>query len=155
DPKTPGSIHEGGELGYSLLHGAGAVLDNPELVAAVVVGDGEAETGPLATSWQINKFLNPITDGTVLPILNLNGFKIANPTVLSRESHEELADYFKGLGWKPHFVEGSDPKQMHVLMAAEMDKIIEEIQAIRQNAKENHDVHRPIWPMLVFRAPKG
>ncbi len=155
DPKTPGSIHEGGELGYSLLHGAGAVLDNPELVAAVVVGDGEAETGPLATSWQINKFLNPITDGTVLPILNLNGFKIANPTVLSRESHEELADYFKGLGWKPHFVEGSDPKQMHVLMAAEMDKIIEEIKAIRQNAKENHDVHRPIWPMLVFRAPKG
>lgn len=99
DPKTPGSIHEGGELGYSILHGAGAVLDNPGLIAATVVGDGESETGPLATSWQVNKFLNPITDGTVLPILNLNGFKISNPTVLSRESHEELEDYFKGLGW--------------------------------------------------------
>lgn len=155
DPKTPGSIHEGGELGYSILHGAGAVLDNPELIAAVVVGDGEAETGPLATSWQVNKFLNPITDGTVLPILNLNGFKIANPTVLARESHEELTAYFKGLGWDPHFVEGNDPDKMHILMATEMDKIVEEIQGIRNNAKNNHDEHRPAWPMLVFRAPKG
>lgn len=155
DPKTPGSIHEGGELGYSILHGAGAVLDNPELIAAVVVGDGEAETGPLATSWQVNKFLNPITDGTVLPILNLNGFKIANPTVLARESHEELTAYFKGLGWDPHFVEGNDPDKIHILMATEMDKIVEEIQGIRNNAKNNHDEHRPAWPMLVFRAPKG
>ncbi|MDH5103265.1 phosphoketolase family protein [Lacticaseibacillus rhamnosus] len=155
DPKTPGSIHEGGELGYSILHGAGAVLDNPDLIAAVVVGDGESETGPLATSWQVNKFLNPITDGTVLPILNLNGFKIANPTVLSRESHEELVDYFKGLGWEPHFVEGSDPDKMHSQMAQEMDKIVEEIQAIRESAKENNDNHRPIWPMLILRAPKG
>ena len=137
------------------MHGAGAVLDNPELIAAVVVGDGEAETGPLATSWQVNKFLNPITDGTVLPILNLNGFKIANPTVLARESHEELTAYFKGLGWDPHFVEGNDPDKMHILMATEMDKIVEEIQGIRNNAKNNHDEHRPAWPMLVFRAPKG
>lgn len=155
DPKTPGSIHEGGELGYSILHGAGAVLDNPDLIAAVVVGDGESETGPLATSWQVNKFLNPITDGTVLPILNLNGFKIANPTVLARESHEELVDYFKGLGWDPHFVEGSDPDKMHPQMAAEMDKIVEEIESIRKNAKDNNDKSRPVWPMLVLRAPKG
>ena len=155
DPKTPGSIHEGGELGYSILHGAGAVLDNPDLIAAVVVGDGESETGPLATSWQVNKFLNPITDGTVLPILNLNGFKIANPTVLARESHEELVDYFKGLGWDPHFVEGSDPDKMHPQMAAEMDKIVEEIESIRKNAKDNNDESRPVWPMLVLRAPKG
>ena len=155
DPKTPGSIHEGGELGYSILHGAGAVLDNPDLIAAVVVGDGESETGPLATSWQVNKFLNPITDGTVLPILNLNGFKIANPTVLARESHEELVDYFKGLGWDPHFVEGSDPDKMHPQMAAEMDKIVEEIESIRKNAKDNNDESRSVWPMLVLRAPKG
>lgn len=155
DPKTPGSIHEGGELGYSILHGAGAVLDNPDLIAAVVVGDGESETGPLATSWQVNKFLNPITDGTVLPILNLNGFKIANPTVLARESHGELVDYFKGLGWDPHFVEGSDPDKMHPQMAAEMDKIVEEIESIRKNAKDNNDESRPVWPMLVLRAPKG
>lgn len=155
DPKTPGSIHEGGELGYSILHGAGAVLDNPDLIAAVVVGDGESETGPLATSWQVNKFLNPITDGTVLPILNLNGFKIANPTVLARESHEELVDYFKGLGWDPHFVEGSDPDKMHPQMAAEMDKIVEEIESIRKNAKDNNDESRPVLPMLVLRAPKG
>ncbi|AYC72476.1 phosphoketolase family protein [Lactiplantibacillus plantarum] len=155
DPKTPGSIHEGGELGYSILHGAGAVLDNPGLIAATVVGDGESETGPLATSWQVNKFLNPITDGTVLPILNLNGFKISNPTVLSRESHEELEDYFKGLGWDPHFVEGTDPAKMHKIMAEELDKVIEEIHAIRKNAKDNNDESRPKWPMIVFRAPKG
>ena len=116
---------------------------------------GKQKTGPLATSWQVNKFLNPITDGTVLPILNLNGFKIANPTVLARESHEELTAYFKGLGWDPHFVEGNDPDKMHILMATEMDKIVEEIQGIRNNAKNNHDEHRPAWPMLVFRAPKG
>ena len=155
DPKTPGSIHEGGELGYSLLHGAGAVLDNPGLIAATEIGDGESETGPLATSWQINKFLNPIDDGTVLPILNLNGFKIHNPTVLSRMSHEELVDYFKGLGWDPHFVEGDDPKVLHPAMAKEMDAIIEEILAIRKNAKDNHDETRPAWPMLVLRTPKG
>ncbi|ETA73291.1 phosphoketolase [Ligilactobacillus equi] len=155
DPKTPGSIHEGGELGYSLLHGAGAILDNPDLIAATVIGDGEAETGPLATSWQVNKFINPITDGTVLPILDLNGFKISNPTVLSRMSHEELTDFFKGNGWNPHFVEGTDPTELHPKMAAELDKIIEEIQAIRKNALENNDESRPAWPMLVFRAPKG
>ena len=155
DPKTPGSIHEGGELGYSLLHGTGAILDNPDLVAAVVIGDGEAETGPLATSWQVNKFINPINDGTVLPILNLNGFKIANPTVLSRESHEELVDYFTGLGWDPHFVEGDDPAKMHKLMAEELDKVIEEIHHIRANAQDNHDESRPQWPMIIFRAPKG
>ncbi len=155
DPKTPGSIHEGGELGYSLLHGAGAILDNPNLIAATVIGDGEAETGPLATSWQVNKFINPINDGTVLPILDLNGFKISNPTVLSRMSHEELTDYFKGLGWNPHFVEGTDPKELHVKMADELDSIIEEIMAIRENAVKNNDESRPAWPMLVFRAPKG
>ena len=155
DPKTPGSIHEGGELGYSLLHGAGAILDNPNLIATTVIGDGEAETGPLATSWQVNKFINPINDGTVLPILDLNGFKISNPTVLSRMSHEELTDYFKGLGWNPHFVEGTDPKELHVKMADELDSIIEEIMAIRENAVKNNDESRPAWPMLVFRAPKG
>lgn len=155
DPKTPGSIHEGGELGYSLLHGAGSVLDNPDLISAVVVGDGEAETGPAATAWQVNKFLNPVTDGTVLPILHLNGFKLANPTILSRESHEELKDYFKGMGWDPHFVEGDNPQEMHQKMAVEMDKVIEEIKKIRENAKDNHDESRPIWPMIVFRTPKG
>ncbi|ANK62107.1 phosphoketolase [Loigolactobacillus backii] len=155
DPKTPGSIHEGGELGYSILHGAGAILDNPGLISAVVVGDGESETGPLATSWQVNKFINPITDGTVLPILNLNGFKISNPTILSRESHEELEDYFKGLGWDPHFVEGDDPAKMHPLMAKTLDAVVEEIAAIRKNAKDNNDTTRPAWPMIVFRAPKG
>ncbi|KRK33316.1 phosphoketolase family protein [Loigolactobacillus bifermentans] len=155
DPKTPGSIHEGGELGYSLVHGAGAILDNPDLITATVIGDGESETGPLATSWHVNKFINPITDGTVLPILNLNGFKISNPTVLSRMSHEELKDYFTGLGWDPHFVEGTDPKKMHPLMAKELDAVIEEIKAIRKNAKDNNDESRPTWPMIVFRAPKG
>lgn len=155
DPKTPGSIHEGGELGYSILHGAGAVLDNPGLIAATVVGDGESETGPLATSWHVNKFLNPVTDGTVLPILNLNGFKISNPTILSRLSKEELTSYFKGLGWKPYFVEGTDPKIMHPKMAETLDQVIEEIHAIREHAKEANDESRPVWPMIVFRAPKG
>ncbi|MEK0286838.1 phosphoketolase family protein [Caldifermentibacillus hisashii] len=154
-PETPGSIHEGGELGYSLSHGAGAVLDNPDLIAAVVVGDGEAETGPLAASWFSNRFINPIRDGAVLPILNLNGFKISNPTILSRIDNEELAKYFEGMGWEPYFVEGEDPAEMHVKMAATLDKVIEKIKAIQTNARENRDQTRPIWPMIVFRAPKG
>lgn len=154
-PETPGSIHEGGELGYSLSHGAGAVLDNPDLIAAVVVGDGEAETGPLAASWFSNRFINPIRDGAVLPILNLNGFKISNPTILSRIDNEELAKYFVGMGWEPYFVEGEDPAEMHVKMAATLDKVVEKIKAIQTNARENRDQTRPIWPMIVFRAPKG
>lgn len=154
-PETPGSIHEGGELGYSLSHGAGAVLDNPDLIAAVVVGDGEAETGPLAASWFSNRFINPIRDGAVLPILNLNGFKISNPTILSRIDNEELAKYFEGMGWEPYFVEGEDPAEMHVKMAATLDKVVEKIKAIQTNARENRDQTRPIWPMIVFRAPKG
>lgn len=154
-PETPGSIHEGGELGYSLSHGAGAVLDNPDLIAAVVVGDGEAETGPLAASWFSNRFINPIRDGAVLPILNLNGFKISNPTILSRIDNEELAKYFEGMGWEPYFVEGEDPAEMHVKMEATLDKVVEKIKAIQTNARENRDQTRPIWPMIVFRAPKG
>ena len=154
-PETPGSINEGGELGYSLAHGFGAVFDNPSLIATVVVGDGEAETGPLATSWHSNKFLNPITDGAVLPILHLNGYKIANPTVLSRISHEELEDLLKGYGWKPYFVEGDDPMTMHRLMAETMDKVIEEILAIQKHARETGDAERPRWPMIVLRTPKG
>ncbi len=154
-PETPGSIHEGGELGYSLSHGAGAVLDNPDLIAAVVVGDGEAETGPLAASWFSNRFINPIRDGAVLPILNLNGFKISNPTILSRIDNEELAKYFEGMGWEPYFVEGEDPAEMHVKMAATLDKVVEKIKAIQTNARENRDQTRPIWPTIVFRAPKG
>jgi len=154
-PETPGSIHEGGELGYSLSHGAGAVLDNPDLIAAVIVGDGEAETGPLAASWFSNRFINPIRDGAVLPILNLNGFKISNPTILSRIDNEELAKYFEGMGWEPYFVEGEDPAEMHVKMAATLDKVVEKIKAIQTNARENRDQTRPIWPMIVFRAPKG
>lgn len=154
-PETPGSIHEGGELGYSLSHGAGAVLDNPDLIAAVVVGDGEAETGPLAASWFSNRFINPIRDGAVLPILNLNGFKISNPTILSRIDNEELAKYFEGMGWEPYFVEGEDPAEMHVKMAATLDKVVEKIKAIQTNARENRDQTRPIWPIIVFRAPKG
>ena len=154
-PETPGSINEGGELGYSIAHAFGAVFDNPELIATVVVGDGEAETGPLATSWQSNKFLNPITDGAVLPILHLNGYKISNPTILSRIPHEELESYFKGCGWKPYFVEGDDPMTMHRQMAETMDTVIEEIKAIQKNARENQDATRPIWPMIVLRTPKG
>ena len=154
-PETPGSINEGGELGYSIAHGFGAVLDNPDLIATVVVGDGEAETGPLATSWQSNKFLNPITDGAVLPILHLNGYKISNPTIFSRISHEEVENFFKGCGWKPYFVEGDDPKTMHKLMAETMDQCIEEIKAIQKNARENNDPTRPFWPMIVLRTPKG
>ena len=154
-PETPGSIHEGGELGYSLAHAFGAVMDNPDLIAACVVGDGEAETGPLATAWHGNKFVNPITDGAVLPILHLNGFKIANPTLFSRISHEELEMFFRGCGWEPRFVEGDDPAEMHAKMAETMDWAIEEIHAIQQHARTAHDTTRPYWPMIVFRAPKG
>ena len=154
-PETPGSIHEGGELGYSLSHGVGAILDNPDVIAAVVVGDGEAETGPLAASWLSSTFINPKNDGAVLPILNLNGFKISNPTILSRKSDEELTKYFEGNGWEPIFVEGDDPEKMHPATAAAMDEAIEKIQAIQKNARENGDSSRPVWPMIVFRAPKG
>lgn len=154
-PETPGSIHEGGELGYSISHATGAILDNPDLIAAVVVGDGEAETGPLATSWQSNKFINPINDGAVLPILNLNGYKISNPTILSRESDETLQKYFEGMGWKPYFVEGDDPKKMHVAMAKVMDEAIEDIQQIQKHARENNDPTLPQWPMIILRSPKG
>lgn len=154
-PETPGSIHEGGELGYSISHATGAILDNPDLIVAAVVGDGEAETGPLATSWQSNKFINPINDGAVLPILDLNGFKISNPTILSRESNENLQKYFEGMGWHPIFVEGDDPERLHPLMAQALDQAIEEIKAIQANARQNNDASLPVWPMIIFRAPKG
>ncbi|WP_090737398.1 phosphoketolase [Paenibacillus sp. Mc5Re-14] len=154
-PETPGSIHEGGELGYSLSHGVGAILDNPNLISAVVIGDGEAETGPLAASWFSNRFINPITDGAVLPILHLNGFKISNPTIISRQSKEELTSFFKGLGWEPFFVEGEDPDHMHPEMAKVLDTAIEKIEAIQKNARENNDLTRPAWPVLIFRSPKG
>lgn len=154
-PETPGSIHEGGELGYSLSHATGAILDNPDLIAAAVVGDGEAETGPLATSWQSNKFINPIHDGAVLPILDLNGFKISNPTILSRESNETLTKYFEGLGWHPIIVEGEDPEKLHPELAQAMDEAIEEIKAIQKHARETGDDSLPTWPMIIFRAPKG
>jgi len=154
-PETPGSIHEGGELGYSISHAYGAVFDNPDLIACCVVGDGEAETGPLATSWHSNKFLNPIRDGAVLPILHLNGYKIANPTFLARISQEELNDLFVGYGYQPYFVEGSDPDVMHQKMAAMMDTVIAEIKSIQKNARDNKDASRPIWPMIILRSPKG
>ena len=154
-PETPGSINEGGELGYSLAHAFGAVADNPDLIAACVVGDGEAETGPLATSWHSSKFLNPITDGAVLPILHLNGFKIANPTIFSRISHEEVEQFFRGCGWEPRFVEGSEPEKMHQQMAATLDWAIREIKRIQQHARTTGDTTRPRWPMIVFRSPKG
>ncbi len=154
-PETPGSIHEGGELGYSLAHAFGAVLDNPGLIAACVVGDGEAETGPLATSWHLNKFLDPRTDGVVLPILHLNGYKIANPTILARIPHEELEQFFRGHGWDPIFVEGSEPMDMHRRMAAAMDRAISAILDIRRRAREEKALGRPRWPMIVFRSPKG
>ena len=154
-PETPGSINEGGELGYSLSHALGAVLDNPNLIAACVVGDGEAETGPLATSWHINKFINPATDGVVLPILHLNGYKIANPTVLARISKPELDCFFKGNGWMPYYVEGSDVLQMHELMASTMDKVIERIKEIKENARSGVNTQRPLWPMIILRTPKG
>ncbi|WP_411349753.1 phosphoketolase [Paenibacillus sp. WLX2291] len=154
-PETPGSIHEGGELGYSLSHSVGTILDNPDLIAAVVIGDGEAETGPLAASWFSNRFINPVTDGAVLPILHLNGFKISNPTILARQSDKELHAYFTGMGWEPIFVEGDDPQQMHPAMAGALDHIVERIQHIQQNARHNGDLKRPRWPLLIFRSPKG
>ena len=154
-PETPGSIHEGGELGYAVSHAYGAAFDNPNLIVACVVGDGEAETGPLATSWHSNKFLNPATDGVVLPILHLNGYKIANPCVLARISHEELEHLFRGYGYTPYFVEGDEPEKMHQLMAATLDAIIEEIQSIKTGADGNGQTERPLWPMIVLRSPKG
>lgn len=154
-PETPGSINEGGELGYSLAHAFGAVMDNPELISACVVGDGEAETGPLATAWHSNKFLNPMTDGAVLPILHLNGFKISNPTIFSRISHEEVEMFFKGCGWEPRFVEGSEPYQMHQKMAAALDWAVREIQRIQEYARSTKDTTRPRWPMVILRSPKG
>ncbi len=154
-PTTPGSIHEGGELGYSLSHAFGAAFDNPDLIVACIVGDGEAETGPLATAWQSNKLLNPITDGAVLPILHLNGYKISNPTVLARIEHEELEMFFRGCGWTPHFVEGDDPETMHLLMAATLEKAIEDIRKIQETARSKNDNSRPRWPMIVLRSPKG
>ena len=154
-PETPGSINEGGELGYALSHAHGAAFDNPDLIVACVVGDGEAETGPLATAWHSNKFLNPVTDGAVMPILHLNGYKIANPTVLARISHEELESLFVGYGYKPYFVEGDDPETMHQLMAAALDTVIAEIQAVQKDAHENGFSRRPQFPMIILRSPKG
>jgi len=154
-PSTPGSIHEGGELGYSLSHAFGAAFDNPDLIVACVVGDGEAETGPLATAWQSNKFLDPVSDGAVLPILHLNGYKISNPTVLDRIEHEELEQFIRGCGWTPHFVEGDDPAAMHQLMAATLDEVIEDIRRIQAVARATSDATRPRWPMIVLRSPKG
>ncbi len=154
-PETPGSIHEGGELGYSLLHAYGAAFDNPDLLVACIVGDGEAETGALATSWHSNKFLNPVTDGAVLPILHLNGFKIANPTVLARIPQSELEALMRGYGYKPFFITGDDPMTMHQEMAVLMDTAYDEIRAIQKKARESGDLTRPIWPMIVMRTPKG
>ncbi len=154
-PEVPGSIHEGGELGYSLSHAFGAAFDNPELIVSVVVGDGEAETGPLATSWHSNKFLNPIRDGAVLPILHLNGYKIANPTLLARIEHDELEHLFQGYGWEPHFVEGDDPVTMHQQMAATVDACVRRIHEIQAEARRTGVAKRPRWPMIVLRSPKG
>ena len=155
-PETPGSIHEGGELGYSVSHAYGAAFDNPDLIVTVMVGDGEAETGPLATAWHSNKFLNPVRDGAVLPVLHLNGYKIANPTILSRISHEELESLFVGYGYDPYFVEGSDPDTMHQAMAVTLDHCVQEIRRIQQEARANaSEVKRPRWPMIVLRSPKG
>ena len=154
-PETPGSINEGGELGYSIAHAFGAVFDNPDLIAAVTVGDGEAETGPLATAWHSNKFLNPANDGAVLPILHLTGYKINTPTVFARITHDEVESFFHGCGWKPYFVEGDEPMEMHKKMAATLDKCIEEIRRIQKNAREKGKTERPFWPMIVLRTPKG
>jgi xylulose-5-phosphate/fructose-6-phosphate phosphoketolase len=154
-PETPGSIHEGGELGYVLSHACGAAFDNPELIVAAVVGDGESETGPLATSWHISKFLNPIRDGAVLPILHLNGYKINNPTLLARISHQELEDLMRGYGWTPHFVEGSDTESMHQAMAATVEHCIREIRKCQQDCRSTGVASRPRWPMIVLRSPKG
>jgi xylulose-5-phosphate/fructose-6-phosphate phosphoketolase len=154
-PTTPGSIHEGGELGYSLSHAFGAAFDNPGLIVACVVGDGEAETGPLATAWHSNKFLNPVTDGAVLPILHLNGYKISNPTVLARIEPDELEQFLRGCGWDPRFVEGDDPEVMHQLMAATLDEVVADIGRIQKAARDGSDTARPRWPMIVLRSPKG
>jgi xylulose-5-phosphate/fructose-6-phosphate phosphoketolase len=152
---VPGSIHEGGELGYSVSHAFGAAFDNPSLIVSVVIGDGEAETGPLATAWHSNKFLNPIRDGAVLPILHLNGYKIANPTLLSRISVAELERLFKGYGWTPHLVAGDDPELMHQEMAATVESCIQQIRSIQQQARETGRPDRPRWPMIILRSPKG
>lgn len=154
-PQIPGSIHEGGELGYSLSHAFGAVFDNPDLIVACVVGDGEAETGPLATAWHSNKFLNAKSDGAVLPILHLNGYKISNPTILARIEREELEQLLRGYGWNPYFVEGSEPDYMHQLMATKLDEAVREIKRVQSNARNNYDSTRPRWPMIVFNSPKG
>ena len=154
-PETPGSIHEGGELGYALVHAFGAAFDNPDLLVACVVGDGEAETGPLAASWHSNKFLNPVTDGAVLPILHLNGYKIANPTVLARIPDAELADLMRGYGYEPHFVVGDDPMAVHEEMASTLDRVLDDIRAIQRGAREGGATVRPAWPMIVLRTPKG
>ena len=160
-PETPGSIHEGGELGYAVSHAYGAAFDNPDLIVACIVGDGEAETGPLAASWHSNKFLNPVTDGAVLPILHLNGYKIANPTLFARISREELNNLFIGYGYTPYYVEGSDPDVMHRSMAATLDQAVTEIKAIQERARNerggngNGSPERPRWPIIILRSPKG
>ena len=154
-PETPGSIHEGGELGYALSHAYGAAFDNPDLLVCCVVGDGEAETGPLATSWHSNKFLDPVRDGAVLPILHLNGYKIANPTVLARIPEDELRALMEGYGHQPYFVEGDDPALVHQQMAAALDAVVEEIHDIQRAAREGGVTERPRWPMIVLRTPKG
>lgn len=154
-PTTPGSIHEGGELGYSLSHAFGAAFDNPQLIVSCIIGDGEAETGPLSAAWHSNKFLNPITDGAVLPILHLNGYKISNPTIFSRIDRKELEQFLQGCGWIPYFVEGDDPEKMHLLMATTLDKVINEIRLIQDKARENNNPTRPRWPMIVLQSPKG
>ena len=157
-PETPGSIHEGGELGYSLTHAYGSAFDNPDLIVACIIGDGEAETGALATSWHSNKFLNPARDGVILPILHLNGFKIANPTVLARISREELTELMRGYGYDPHFVEGDDPAVVHQCLAATLDAILAQIRQIQSTARsrgETESLERPRWPMIIFLTPKG
>ncbi|WP_338217268.1 phosphoketolase family protein [Lacticaseibacillus salsurivasis] len=153
--QIPGSIHEGGELGYSLSHATGAILDNPDVIAATVIGDGESETGPLAASWFSNTFINPITDGAVLPIVHMNGFKISNPTILSRKSDDDLRKYYEGMGWDPYFVEGDDPEKLNPEMAKTLDTIIEKIKAIQKHARETGDATMPNWPVLIVRTPKG
>src|SRR5262245_44564928 len=154
-PETPGSMHEGGELGYALSHAHGAAFDNPDLIVAAIVGDGEAETGALATSWHSNKFLNPVRDGAVLPILHLNGYKIANPTVLARIPHEELDYLLQGYGYRPYYVEGHESEPMHQQLAATLDTVIGEIRAIQQEVRTKGFKKRPAWPMIVLRSPKG
>src|SRR4051812_30490870 len=154
-PETPGSINEGGELGYSLSHAFGAAFDSPELIVACVIGDGEAETGPLATSWHSNKFLNPVRDGAVLPILHLNGYKIAGPTVLARIPHEELDALMRGYGYAPYYVEGNEPDMMHQMMAETLDTVVAEIKRIQDDARRDGFKERPRWPMIVLRSPKG